>query len=59
MEVHPVEMVSYPSEETPMESEEVGFNAAGYLKHWPDRECVYKNIVFLLTKFSVFRKAMS
>lgn len=59
MEVQPVEMVSYPSEENPMESEEVCFNTAGYLKNWPSRECVYKNTVFLVTKFSVFRKAMS
>lgn len=31
MEVQPVEMVSYPSEGTAMESEEVCFDVAGYL----------------------------
>lgn len=39
MEVQPVEMVSYPSEGNPVESEEVGFKAAGYFINWLSREC--------------------
>lgn len=45
MEFQPVEMVSYPSEENPMEfPSEVCFNAADKFKHWSFQ---LKNSLFL------------